>query len=92
MVNETIYPQIKENLNIFEQDLRNEGYNVQKTTVSSQAAPPQIKEIIKSHYSKNNLIGVILVGDIKAAYAELWTGDYSNPNALKITISLDATI
>ena len=90
LVNEGIYIDINAKLVIFEQDLRNEGYEVLKMAVSSETSPPEIKEIIKSYYLQHDLVGTILVGDIKAAYCEIHTGDFSDPDAIKIWISLDA--
>lgn len=91
LVNENIYSQIEENLMVFEQDLNNEGYQVIITTVNDQDSPPDIRNLIKSYYAENNLIGAILVGNIKAPYFESRTGDFSHPEAIKIWISLDAT-
>lgn len=90
LVEEDLYSKIQEKLAIFENDLENEGYKVSHFLVTKQSSPPEIKDIIKSYYLENNLIGVILIGNIKAAYSEIRTGDYSNPQALKIWISLDA--
>jgi len=90
LVNEDIYIDINTKLVLFERDLRNEGYEVLNVTVSSETSPPEIKEIIKSYYLQYDLDGTILVGDIKAAYCEIHTGDFSDPEAIKIWISLDA--
>jgi len=90
LVNEELHPKIKEKLTVFEQDLNIEGYQAIGVTVSGQSSPPEIKDIIKSYYLKGNLKGAILVGNIKSAYYESATGDFSNPNALKIWMSLDA--
>jgi len=90
LINEELHPKIKEKLTVFEQDLNIEGYQAIEVTVSGQSSPPEIKDLIKSYYLKGNLKGAILVGNIKSAYYESDTGDFSNPNALKIWISLDA--
>jgi uncharacterized repeat protein (TIGR02543 family) len=91
IVNESIYEQIQENLGVFESDLGNEGYRVEKAVVDSATEPPEIRNIIKSHYDSGNLVGAILVGDIKAPYFESHSGDFSNPDDLVIWIALDAT-
>ena len=90
LIEEELYPEIEGSLTLYEQDLNNEGYQVIETTVSSQLSPPEIKNLIKYYYLENNVTGAILIGNIKAAYSEIRTGDYSNPEALKIWISLDA--
>ncbi|HEC80947.1 MAG TPA: PKD domain-containing protein [Thermoplasmatales archaeon] len=91
LVNKTIYPQIQNNLSIFRQDLYNEGYQVPVIQIpSSYNTPPIIKNVIRSYYNQTKLLGAILIGNITAAYTELKTGDYSNPDALRIWISLDA--
>ncbi|MCD6572500.1 MAG: PKD domain-containing protein, partial [Thermoplasmata archaeon] len=91
LVNKTIYPQIQNNLSIFRQDLYNEGYQTSVVKIPySYNIPPIIKNIIRSYYNQTNLLGTILIGNIAAAYTEIKTGDYSNPDALRIWISLDA--
>jgi PKD repeat protein len=91
LVNGNIYPQIRSRLSVFEQDLGNEGYHVMNVTVHEETSPSEIKNVIISYYhSAENLVGAILIGNVRAAYSEICTGDYSNPNALKIWISLDA--
>jgi hypothetical protein len=90
LVNATIYPQIVGQLSIFEQDLESEGYNTLVQSVNNGLTPPEIKGIIKTNYVENSISGCILIGDIKAAYTEIRTGDYSNQSAQKVWISLDA--
>lgn len=90
LVNETIYPAIVDHLAVFEQDLESSGYNVLVSTIGNGLSPPEIKNIIKSYYVDSNISGCILVGDVKAAYSEMRTGDYSNASAEKIWVSLDA--
>jgi len=90
LVEESLHPQIQEKLDIFENDLENEGYEMSHFLVANKSSPPEVKALIKSYYLEENLVGAILVGNIKAAYSEIRTGDYSNPQALKIWISLDA--
>jgi hypothetical protein len=91
LTNQKIYADIQSSLAIFEEDICAQGYDVVNVTVLDHSAPAEIKEIIKSRYAVSNLKGVILIGNISAAYSEMHTGDYSNPNALKIWIALDAT-
>ena len=90
LVNDDIHLDIKTNLTIFEQDLKNEGYEVLERTITGETSPPEIKDIIKHCYLQYDLIGTILIGNVKAAYCEIHTGDFSDPKALKIWISLDA--
>jgi hypothetical protein len=90
LVNETIYASIVDRLAIFEQDLALDGYIALVHTISNGLTPPEIRDNIRSHYIENNISGCILMGDVKAAYSEIRTGDYSNSSTLKIWVSLDA--
>lgn len=92
LVNENLYPEIRPSLSIFEQDLVNEGYSVINATVSDQTAPPEIKNIITSFYqSAGNLVGAILIGKIRSAYLEIFTGS-TDPQTHETSVywSLDA--
>jgi hypothetical protein len=92
LINENLYTSIKPSLTLFEQDLTNEGYSVVNATVSSTTSPPEIKNIIKSFYqTTGNLVGAILVGEIKAAYLEIFTGS-TDPQTHEVSVykSLDA--
>jgi len=89
LINENLYPKIGSKLSIFEQDLYNEGYEVIENTVTEEATPPEIKNIIQSCSLQANLVGTFLIGNIKAAYSEIKTGWGSGP-LHKIWISLDA--
>ncbi len=90
LINEAIYTDIEPCLTVFEQDLRNEGYGVLERFVTSETYPPEIKDTIRSLYLQYDLVGAILIGDVKSAYCEIHTGDFSDPQAVKIWISLDA--
>ncbi|MEM3465579.1 MAG: C25 family cysteine peptidase [Candidatus Jordarchaeales archaeon] len=90
IVNKGIYAGIRDRLKRFEEDLFLEGYRTIEVNVTEQTSPPTIRNILKSYYSNTSLIGAILIGNIKAAYCKIRTGDYSNPSALNIWISLDA--
>jgi hypothetical protein len=91
LVNEKLYPSVESNLSVFEQDLRVQGYDVADAVVRDGSSPPEVKDLIKSYYASSDLKGAILIGNISAAYSEMRTGDFSNPNAFKIWIALDAT-
>jgi len=91
LINEDIYPEINSNILIFTDDLRNEGYEIFIETISERDSPSILKEKIRSYYyHSDNLVGVILIGNIKSAYTEIHTGDFSNPEAYNVWISLDA--
>lgn len=92
LVNGNLYGTIKTSLSTFEQDLIDEGYRVVNATVSEQTSPPEIRDLIKSFYvSTGNLVGVILIGNIKAAYLEIFTGS-TDPQTHEVSVykSLDA--
>ena len=91
VVNGDLYDQIRENLVVFGSDLCSEGYSVEIEVVNGATEPPEIRNLIKSYYDAGDLVGAILMGDIKAPYFESRTGDFSNPDAWKVWISLDAT-
>lgn len=85
LVNETIYPSIANRLSVFRQDILIDGYDTIISLLSNGLCPYQIKDIIKSYYLENHITGCILIGDVKAAYTEIRTGDSSS-----VWISLDA--
>jgi len=85
LVNETIYPSIANRISVFRQDLSFDGYDAIVSLLSNGLDARQIKDIIKSYYTENNVTGCILIGDIKAAYTEFRTEDSSS-----VCISLDA--
>ena len=90
LVDSTLSTQLGASYTTYKEDLTNEGYVVIEETVNSNTQPPQIKEIIYAYYSSTiKLSGVILIGNLKAPYAIVRTGDYSNPDSLKVWLSLD---
>lgn len=91
LVDSTLSTQLGASYTTYKEDLANEGYVVIEETVNSNTQPPEIKEIIYAYYSSTiKLSGVILIGNLKAPYAIVRTGDYSNPDSLKVWLSLDA--
>ena len=69
LVNNKLYNNIKIRLNEYISDLQIEGYSISMDTVSG-GNPNEIKTWIKNEY-KNGTSGVILIGDIPAAWAEV---------------------
>jgi hypothetical protein len=67
-VDSVIYPKIQTNFDQFIYDLQIEGYSVSLTQVWSQT-PEVIRAILQSEYA-SALVGVILVGDVPAAWME----------------------
>jgi hypothetical protein len=67
-VDSVIYPEIQTNLNQFISDLQADSYTVSVTQVWSQT-PQVIRAILQSEYA-SGLVGVILVGDVPAAWME----------------------
>jgi len=92
LVDSTLSLQLGTSYTTFKKDLANEGYVISEEIMNSNTRPPEIKEIIHLYYSSTTvaLNGVILIGNLKAPYAIIKCGDYSNPDALKLWVSLDA--
>lgn len=89
IVEEQLFPKIQNQLVVFEHDLEREGYGVSNCTVTNQTQPKEIREMLKSYYLENDMVGAMLLGSIKAAYSEVrFVPTYQNP--LPVHISLDA--
>jgi parallel beta-helix repeat protein len=67
---EQLLGKIQDELATFENDLENEGYQISVIAVTNQTPPYEIKGILRTQYSLNNITGAILMGSIKAAYSE----------------------
>lgn len=67
-VDSVVYPEIQTNFDQFISDLETEGYTVSATQVWSQT-PEDIRAILQAEYA-SGLVGVILVGDVPAAWME----------------------
>jgi hypothetical protein len=67
-VDSHVYPAIQTNLNQFVSDLQAGGYTVSVTQVTTET-PEAIRAILQAEYS-SGLVGVILVGDVPAAWME----------------------
>jgi hypothetical protein len=93
LVESTILPQLGTAYAAFKTDLAREGFTVLEEAVASSTQPPEIKTTIQGYWSDPNytLDGAILIGNLKAPYFISKTGDFSNPKALKVWLSLDAT-
>jgi len=85
LVNETLYPGISAALITFQEDLTMRGFLPVLYTLEDGMTPPDIKTIIRSFYTDQNVSGCILVGDVPVAYSEIRCGD-----SLNVLISLDA--
>lgn len=91
LVDSTLSTQLGSSYTTFKKDLANEGYVVSEEIINSDTQPPEIKEIIQLYYNSSlTLTGVFLIGNLKAPYAIIKCGDYSDPKALKLWVSLDA--
>ncbi|MCK4427940.1 MAG: hypothetical protein KAW16_05615, partial [candidate division Zixibacteria bacterium] len=66
-----VYPAIETNFDQFISDLQAEGYTVSVTQVTTET-PEDIRAILWSEYP-SDLVGVILVGEVPAAWVELFT-------------------
>ncbi len=84
-----LFSYIEEKLSVFESDLEKEGYEVWHTLVTNETTPPEIRELLKSYYSQHNLVGAILIGNIKAAYIETKTLKTSFSSEMRVHIGLD---
>jgi len=90
VVEQDLAPQIQPAIATYTSDLSAEGFDVTTTTVSASASPPEIRALLAAEYANGDLVGALLVGDISGAYTEIHTGDFSDPNAWLVWISLDA--
>lgn len=94
LVESLLSPQLGTSYTTYKEDLVNEGLIVNEKTVDKSTQPPEIKAIIQECYTNLSstsvkLQGVILIGNLKAPYSIIKAGDYSNPDALKLWLSLD---
>ena len=69
IVNNYLYPQIEDNLNIYVLDLENEGYTVELEIFISGTAEDIRAELIYS-YNNFNLQGVVFIGNLPLAWYE----------------------
>ncbi|MDY7077433.1 MAG: PKD domain-containing protein [Chloroflexota bacterium] len=92
LIEETLSLRLDSSYQSFKNALTQEGYQVFEETVSSNTEPPAIKDIIQTYWSNPEveLDGTILIGNIRAPYAVIHTGDYSDPDHQKVWLSLDA--
>jgi len=92
LVRASLAPALGPTYQTFKADLESEGYTVLEAPVADAATPPHVKSLIRGFWldSRYRLSGVILIGDIPAAYGVMHTGDYSNPSAWQVVLSLDA--
>jgi len=67
-VDSHVYPAIQTNFDQFVSDLQTDGYTVSVTQVTTET-PVAIRGILQSEYP-SGLVGVILVGDVPAAWME----------------------
>ena len=72
LVDTFLYPEISENITQYITDLNTEGYSVNLETIL-HGTPDEIKNWVKEQYNRGS-IGIILIGDITAAWAEV-SGD-----------------
>ena len=70
-VDSHIYPAIQTNFDQFISDLQTDGYTVSVTQVTTET-PEDIRATLLSEYTSDDLVGVILVGDVPAAWVELF--------------------
>jgi 6-phosphogluconolactonase (cycloisomerase 2 family) len=69
-VDSHVYPAIQTNFNQFVSDLQTDDYTVSVTQVTTET-PESIRAILQSEYP-SGLVGVILVGDVPAAWIQLF--------------------
>ena len=69
-VDSHVYPAIQANFDQFILDLQSEGYTVSVTQVTTES-PEDIRAILQSEYA-SGLVGVILVGEVPAAWMETY--------------------
>jgi PKD repeat protein len=92
LVDTMVAPALGPPYQAFKGDLASQGLAVLENLVSDQITPPDVKGLIHAAWMDPayRLKGAILIGDIPAAYGIMHTGDYSNPAAWTVWLSLDA--
>ncbi len=68
-VDSIVYEAIRANIEQFAYDLQSEGYSVAISRSWNQA-PEQIRAVLMAEYASSGLVGIVLVGDIPAAWME----------------------
>jgi len=96
LVDSTLVEQLGDSYQTYKRDLIKEGYIVSEELVNPSTPAPQIKTIIQEYSTSLSSAslkfeGVILIGNLKAAYSIVRNGDYSNPSSVELWLSLDAT-
>jgi hypothetical protein len=90
IVNENLYPSIADVCSTFEVDLAQEGYLPIRWQTDDTTNPAVIKDTLHAYWDSGNLQGAILIGNIRAPYTVVRTGDFSDPEHQKWYFSLDA--
>lgn len=72
VVNQDLSQEIRDSLNTYFEDLKNEGYEpiLQEWSLEEKPSPRELKEYLKSLYENGNLQGAVLVGDLPIAMFE----------------------
>jgi hypothetical protein len=93
LVESSVLPRLGSPFAAFKADLAGDGFEVFEEAVDSSAEPPDIRAVIGGYWSDPNhtLDGAILIGNLKAPYYISRNGDFSDPEALTVWLSLDAT-
>lgn len=70
IVNSELYPQVKDNIELYLNDLKNEGYETFFSEWDYNVNPDveELKVFLKNYYEKYNIQGAVLIGEIP--YAE----------------------
>ncbi|MBC8525522.1 MAG: T9SS type A sorting domain-containing protein [Candidatus Cloacimonetes bacterium] len=75
-VDSTLYPLIEAALSTYQNDLLNENTNSFLVSFSGTSAE-DLKSIILDYYNSDNIVGVILIGDLPSAWFEMYE-DFDN--------------
>lgn len=80
VVNQHLSQEITDSLNLYFEDLKNEGYEpiLKKWSLEEQPSPKDLKQYLKSLYENGNLQGAVFIGDLPIAMFEDRSMKYLN--------------
>jgi hypothetical protein len=71
LVNQNILPTIETTLTQFSNDIQSSGYNVSVLIQASGVSASTVRNLLQQGYSKNDLQGAILIGNLGMIFAIL---------------------
>jgi len=90
-VESSLLPALRDCLDTLRTDMERQGFSYLEQVIAADTSPSVIRTTLQQYWSTlGDLVGALLIGDIRAAYAEIHTGDFSDPQCQEVFISLDA--